>query len=178
MNQTTNEVQLGNEFRQLGDYGEHLAAHALIKLGYDVAMVDHIGADLIATKGDSGTSYGISVKSRCFNSHTTEDRGYNFKFSDKFKLECFCNRFNLKPLLAFVVVDERDCFESVFIIDTDSMNESNNGYPFSAQTFRKRQHGFYFSFGPVQNKHTRKTRFEDLKDKSLHFIMLKQTEIK
>ena len=45
----------------LGDFGEGLVTYTLIRKGFEVAFVDHVGADLIAEKDD----YRIAV-SECF----------------------------------------------------------------------------------------------------------------
>lgn len=50
--------------KQLGDFGEGLVTYTLVRKDFEVAYVDHIGADLIAEKG--GKRYAISVKIRLF----------------------------------------------------------------------------------------------------------------
>ena len=42
----------------IGDFGEGLVTYALIRKGFEVAVVDHVGADLIAEKG------GMALRSR------------------------------------------------------------------------------------------------------------------
>ena len=44
----------------IGDFGEGLVTYALIRGGYEVAQVDHVGADLIAEK--EGRRIAVSVK--------------------------------------------------------------------------------------------------------------------
>lgn len=36
--------------KQLGDFGEGLVTYTLIRKGFEVACVDHVGADLIAER--------------------------------------------------------------------------------------------------------------------------------
>ena len=43
--------------KQLGDFGESLVTYTLIKKGYEVAYVDHVGADLIAEKKEKDMRY-------------------------------------------------------------------------------------------------------------------------
>ena len=118
---------LGNQARQLGDYGEHLTAHLLIRLGYDVAMVDHVGADLIATK-DQDKVYAVSVKTRKFKQGSNESRMYNFSEKNFEKLTAFSSRFEFTPLLAVVTIDDRegDQHESVYVLDVNALKE--NGF--------------------------------------------------
>lgn len=54
----------------IGDFGEGLVTYALIKGGYEVAHVDHVGADLIAEK--NGERIAVSVKTRNRNTETKE----------------------------------------------------------------------------------------------------------
>lgn len=61
-------VKDGRLPKQLGDFGESLVAFLLGNIkGHRVAIVDHEGADIIATdRLDSKLRYAISVKSRRF----------------------------------------------------------------------------------------------------------------
>ena len=60
--------------KQFGDFAETLVMFVLAKYkGMRVALVDHVGADLIATDRERTVRYAISVKGRNFPK--TESKG-------------------------------------------------------------------------------------------------------
>ncbi len=87
--------------KQLGDFGEGLVNYLLIRNDYEVAVVDHVGADLIAEK--DGQRFAISVKTRLFRTGSKESRAFVIEDDHLEKLEHFANRFQLTPLFAQVV---------------------------------------------------------------------------
>ena len=87
--------------KQLGDFGEGLINYLLIRNDYEVAVVDHVGADLIAEK--EGQRFAISVKTRLFRAGSKESRAFVIENEHLEKLEHFANRFKLTPLFAQVV---------------------------------------------------------------------------
>ncbi|MCC5846248.1 MAG: hypothetical protein JJU05_18525 [Verrucomicrobia bacterium] len=91
----------------LGDFGEGLASYVLIRKNYEVAQVDHVGADLIAEK--DGNRYAVSVKTRLFRPGSVESLGFVVEYSHVQKLNYFSNKFNLTPLLAIIlsIADEK-----------------------------------------------------------------------
>lgn len=83
--------------KQFGDFGEHLVMYLIgMQKNMKVALVDHAGADLIASDLNSKDSnkeikrYAISVKSHTLNikesekkdSVSVESKLYNFKEGD------------------------------------------------------------------------------------------------
>ena len=80
----------------IGQFGEHLICNWLSRSGFEVAIIDHTGIDIIATKG--GRCMGISVKSR------TRGRGgerwsvtvFNGK-EDRQKMRDACEAFKCDP---------------------------------------------------------------------------------
>lgn len=60
--------------KQIGDFGEGLVTYALIRKEYEIAYVDHVGADLIAEK--DGSRFAVSVKTRLFRPGSTESLGF------------------------------------------------------------------------------------------------------
>ena len=85
----------------LGDFGEGLVTYALIRKGFEVACVDHVGADLIAEK--RGRQYAVSVKTRLFREGSQESLAFIVRYSHIDKLKYFARQFNLTPLFALVV---------------------------------------------------------------------------
>jgi len=87
--------------KQLGDFGEALATYALIRAGFEVANVDHVGADLIAEKND--VRYAISVKTRLFRHGSKESRMMPVEKSHLKKLEHFATQFGMTGIFAQIV---------------------------------------------------------------------------
>lgn len=99
--------------KQFGDFGEHLVMYIVgIQKGLKIAVVDHAGADLIASDrtGENG-KYAISVKSKTLNirqRETTinvESRLFEFKQHDVAHLREFADSFGMVPVVAFVIVE-------------------------------------------------------------------------
>ena len=87
--------------KQIGDFGEGLVTYTLIRKGYEVACVDHVGADLIAEK--NGNRIAVSVKTRLFRPGITESKMFCIEHSHIEKLEHFSKQFNLEPVFSLVV---------------------------------------------------------------------------
>ena len=87
--------------KQLGDFGEGLVTYALIRKRYEVAVVDHVGADLIAQRGEMRIA--VSVKTRMFREDSKESRGMVIEKDHIEKLKVFADRFKLEPVFANVV---------------------------------------------------------------------------
>jgi len=65
--------QYSRASKQLGNFGEGLVTYNLIRKGFEVAHVDHVGADLIAER--QSLRIAVSVKTRMFKSGSVESRG-------------------------------------------------------------------------------------------------------
>ena len=77
----------------IGDFGEGLVTYALIRKGYEVACVDHVGADLIAEK--HGSRFAVSVKTRLFKIGSKENRGFVVEYQHLHKLDHFARQFGM-----------------------------------------------------------------------------------
>lgn len=73
----------------IGDFGEGLVTYALIRGGYEVAHVDHVGTDLIAEKNSERIA--ISVKTRNRNTDTKESDMVVISYDNINKLKFFLN---------------------------------------------------------------------------------------
>ena len=93
--------------KHLGNFGEALATYALVRKGFEVAVVDHIGADLIAEKDK--WRYAISVKTRLFKPESKESLMTPITFKDIEHLNFFSEKFKMTGLFAHVLclADER-----------------------------------------------------------------------
>ena len=87
--------------KQIGDFGECLVIYTLVRKGFEVAHVDHIGADLIAEKG--GKRYAISVKTRLFREGSKESLMMVVEDTHIKKLENFSKQFGITPVFAAVI---------------------------------------------------------------------------
>lgn len=108
--------------KQFGDFAESLIMYLLGRhKGARVALVDHVGADIIATAPDSSARYAISVKGRNFPA--SESKGFNFSKHDVDMLRDFAASFELIPAVAFVFADDMDGKEKirVFLVRLDDM---------------------------------------------------------
>lgn len=108
--------------KQLGDFGESLAMFLIGQLfEHKVALIDHAGADILATNdedGDAKKLYAISVKTRCF---TTDGPQFAFNADQQEKLTEFAESFGAIPTIAFVSMDDisvnKDTDIDVYIIE-------------------------------------------------------------
>lgn len=94
--------------KQFGDFAECLTMYVLGQLrDMSVALIDHVGADVIATKRrDTSVRYAISVKGR--NIPLSESKGFNFSQGNIDKLTETANTFGMVPAVSFVFVDEME----------------------------------------------------------------------
>jgi len=99
--------------KRIGDFGEGLVTYALIRKGFEVACVDDIGADLIAS--GRGQRFAMSVKARLFRPGSRESRVTVIEYAHLRKLSVFAERFAMVPLLAQVVSLADDGIIHLFI---------------------------------------------------------------
>ena len=85
-----------------GDFGESLILYWLSKYGFECALIDHTGIDIIARNTNSEEIMGISVKSRC-RVVGREERSVHLPNDDLTKAEAACEAFRCTPYFAFVV---------------------------------------------------------------------------
>ena len=98
----TEIVKSSRHSKITGDFGEAVVLYWLSKYGFECALVDHTGIDIIAKNPHTHELMGISVKSRSRN----EGKGKvhvsipnpNFK-----KAKAACKAFGCAPYLAIVV---------------------------------------------------------------------------
>lgn len=84
--------------------GEHLVCNWLSRSGFEVAVVDHTGIDLIAYDPKSEQRMGITVKSRTRNLRQTESVNvFINKKNDREKVRAVCEAFGCQPWIAVYV---------------------------------------------------------------------------
>lgn len=100
--------------KQLGDFGEQLVMTMLGRIArYSVALVDHEGADLIASD-KHGHEYAISVKS--YQIGPTENETKVFKIVDQEKLCEFADNFDLIPAVAMIIIPKDFAFIDMYLM--------------------------------------------------------------
>ncbi len=119
----------------IGDFGEGLVTYALIRGGYEVAHVDHVGADLIAEK--NGKRIAVSVKTRNRNTDTKESEMVVISDENIMKLKFFSKQFGMSPVFAQVICHSKTNSIHLFMIKVSDI-ETN---------MIKAQHGYSLSFG-------------------------------
>jgi len=119
----------------IGDFGEGLVTYALIKGGYEVAHVDHVGADLIAEK--NGERIAVSVKTRNRNTETKESDMVVISDDNIEKLKFFSAQFGMTPVFAQVVCHSKTNSIHLFMIRVSDIEAH----------MKKAQHGYSLSFG-------------------------------
>lgn len=94
--------------KQFGDFAECLTMYVLGQLkDMSVALIDHVGADIIATKRkDTSVRYAISVKGR--NIPPSESKSFHFSQGNIDKLTETAHTFGMVPAVSFVFVDEME----------------------------------------------------------------------
>lgn len=98
----------------VGDFGEGLATYLLIRKGFQVAVVDHVGADLIAER--DGKRYAISVKTRRLGKGETNAATFGPKHIEH--LDHFANRFGMDAALMHIACIEPDQLIHAFMMKT------------------------------------------------------------
>jgi Holliday junction resolvase-like predicted endonuclease len=88
----------------IGNLGEHLVCNWLSRSGFEVAIVDHTGIDLIAYDPKSKQRMGITVKSRTRDRRERESVNvFNNRKNDREKVRTVCEAFGCEPWIAVYV---------------------------------------------------------------------------
>jgi hypothetical protein len=104
-----------------GDFGEALVLYWLSKFGFECALVDHTGIDIIARHPDRDEVMGISVKSRT-RVPGTESTVLSIGVGNLTRADAACAAFKCKPYFA-MVVDARDLIQ-VFVVSKERLLKS------------------------------------------------------
>ncbi len=95
----------------IGKFGEYLVWNWLSRSGFEVAVVDHTGLDLVAFNPKTNQRLGITVKSRLREISKEGDSvnifSYRKEKNDRQKLIDACTSFGCKPWIAVYVETEQ-----------------------------------------------------------------------
>ena len=108
-----------------GDFAEHLVLYWLSKYGFECALVDHVGLDIIARNPNNLEVMGISVKSRSRNTGT-DGASLSIPNDNLQKLSAACKSFNCRPYFA-IVVDEAASITTFILSQEHLVNISPPG---------------------------------------------------
>jgi Holliday junction resolvase-like predicted endonuclease len=101
-----------------GNFAENLILYWLSKHGFESALVDHVGIDIIARNPSNNEVMGISVKMR--SRKTGEKKAYQgIPLEHLEKVDFACKAFNCIPYLAFV--SDEDNGIDVFILSKNKL---------------------------------------------------------
>lgn len=120
--------------KQLGDFGEALVNYDFIRKGYVVAVVDHVGADLICSKDEK--KFAVSVKTRWYKEGSKESRMFNIENTHLDKLKYFSNIFGLEPLFSLIINMSDNRMIILFTVKVSDIEAS----------FKKTKAGYSFNF--------------------------------
>lgn len=101
-----------------GDFAERLVLYWLSKYGFECALVDHVGLDIIARNPHTQEVMGISVKCRSRNAGT-ETTSLSIPNDNLTKLDGACQAFACTPYFA-IVIDGADTI-TAFILGKDHL---------------------------------------------------------
>lgn len=101
--------------KQFGDFAESLVMYVLGLNNWSVALIDHVGADVLAvSKGEQYRRLAISVKGRNFP--VTESKSFDFDRNNIDKLKDTANMLGMIPAVSLVFVDTQEKVRKIRII--------------------------------------------------------------
>lgn len=101
--------------KQFGDFSESLVMYILGLNNWSVALIDHVGADVIAVRrSDENKKLAISVKGRNFP--VKESKSFEFDKNNIDKLRDTANMLGMIPAVSFVFVDSQEEKRKIRII--------------------------------------------------------------
>jgi len=113
----------------IGNFGEVLLCNWLSRSGFEVAVVDHTGIDLVAYNPNTGQRLGISVKSRTRRKGTETESVNIFSYqkgkNDRQKVQDACKAFACQPWIAIYV--ESSELADLFLLSLDHYDQKYSG---------------------------------------------------
>lgn len=100
--------------KQFGDFSESLVMYILGLNNWSVALIDHVGADVVAVRRRDLKRLAISVKGRNFPD--TESKSFDFDRNNINKLKDTANMLGMLPAVSFVFVDTQEGIRKIRII--------------------------------------------------------------
>jgi len=113
----------------IGNLGEQLIGNWLSRSGFEVALVDHTGLDIIAFNKKMNKRIGITVKSRTRNEGKEKDTVLVFRANknDRQKLLDACEAFACDPWIGVYV--ETSQFADVYLLSLEHYDKKYRSNP-------------------------------------------------
>jgi Holliday junction resolvase-like predicted endonuclease len=107
----------------IGNFGENLVCNWLSRSGFEVALVDQVGMDIIASHPSlPGKPLGITVNARTRTKGTEGTQVTVFRGNDREKLLQVCETFRCEPWIA-VYVEATECADA-YLTSLDNYDRS------------------------------------------------------
>jgi Holliday junction resolvase-like predicted endonuclease len=108
----------------IGNFGENVICNWLSREGFEVALVDHTGIDIIASKPKTKQRYGITVKSRARTEGKENEEVFIFKkpVRDRKKLAEACEAFACDQWIAVYVEASNDA--DIYLTSLDNYDRN------------------------------------------------------
>ena len=124
------EIIKGSRHQKIiGDFGENLICNWLSRSGFEVALVDHTGIDVVAYHPPTKQRLGITVKSRTRDVGKQDESvnllSYQKVKSDREKLSDACNAFACEPWIAVYV--ETPEYADVYLTSLENFDREYRG---------------------------------------------------
>jgi hypothetical protein len=120
------EIKKGdNHSKIIGNFGENLVCDFLSRSGFEVALIDHTGIDIIAYNKETNKRLGITVKSRTREVGTEETHVSILKGADRKKVSDACSDFNWDPWIAVYIETEK--YADLYLISLHDYDEKYGG---------------------------------------------------
>lgn len=104
--------------KQFGDFAESLVMYVLGLNNWSVALIDHVGADVLAISREKPCKrIVISVKGRNFPE--TESKSFDFDRNNINKLKDTAELLDMAPAVSFVFVDTSEKLRKIRLIMTE-----------------------------------------------------------
>jgi Holliday junction resolvase-like predicted endonuclease len=101
-----NIVKSSRHSKIIGNFGESILCNWLSRTGFEVAIIDHTGIDIIAYKKETGKRLGITVKSRTRCKGKECESVNLLKNQDYIKVKEACEAFGCEPWIGIYVETE------------------------------------------------------------------------
>lgn len=112
--------------RVIGEFGENIICNWLSRSGFEVAVIDHVGIDIIACSRSGAQKLGITVKSRTRNAGKERTSASLFRGEkDRGNLKEACQAFGCEPWIG-VYIETENCAD-IYLTSLEHYDEAYRG---------------------------------------------------
>jgi len=111
----------------IGEFGENMICNWLSRSGFEVAVIDHTGIDIIACSGSGDQRLGITVKSRTRNvgKERTSVTLFSGKKGDRGKVQEACEAFGCDPWIGVYIETKNSA--DIYLTSLEHYDEEYRG---------------------------------------------------